>query len=327
LANPNERRATPDGGTRGAALRAVALMGPTGSGKSGMALPLCEAAGAAIVCCDSMQVYRHLDIGTAKASREDQARVPHALLDCCELPDAFSAARWAAMAADAIRSENDAGRVPLIVGGTGLYLRALVEGFSDIPPEKPGVREGLFRRLEAEGIEALHAELGAVDAKTAERLHATDTQRILRALAVYHSSGRALSEWLSRGPQAMPGNIPVFVLEVPRERLRERIAGRFHAMLGNGWLDEVHWLDDLHLPGTHPAMRAVGYRQLLAHVRGESSLEKAASEGITATRHYAKRQVTWFSNQTPDAVRGDADRLAPLIAGALATARKELHAS
>ena len=292
-------------------------MGATGSGKTSLALPIAEATGTSIVCCDSMQVYQQLDIGTAKASKQDQARVPHALLDCCVLPDAFSAAKWAELAEAFIRSENEAGRVPLIVGGTGLYLRALSEGLADIPPEMPGVREGLLKRLEAEGVEALHAELAKVDAVTAARLPDTDTQRILRALAVFLSSGRSLSDWVSAPVQAPACDIPVFVLDVPRDVLREGIKQRFASMLDAGWLDEVHWLAGQDLPDTHPAVRAVGYRQLLAHVQSGSAFNQAVQDGITATRRYAKRQQTWFAHQTPQAIHGDADTLAPLIAEAL----------
>jgi len=266
-----------------------------------------------------MQVYQQLNIGTAKANKDEQARVPHALLDCCALPDAFSVAKWAELAEVFIRSENAAGRVPLIVGGTGLYLRALSEGLADIPPEMPGVRDGLLKRLEAEGIQALHAELAKVDAATAARLPDTDAQRILRALAVFLSSGRSLSDWVSE-PMVVPVcDISVLVLDVQRDVLREGIAQRFKNMLDAGWLDEVHWLAGLNLPDTHPAVRAVGYRQLLAHVEGEIELDQAVQDGITATRRYAKRQQTWFAHQTPQATHGDADTLAPLIAEALRT--------
>jgi len=267
-----------------------------------------------------MQVYQQLDIGTAKANKEEQARVRHALLDCCALPEAFSAAKWAELAAAFIRSENEAGRVPLIVGGTGLYLRALSEGLADIPPEMPGVREGLLSRLETEGVQALHAELAKVDAPTAARLPDTDTQRILRALAVFHSSGRSLSDWVNEPMVAPPCDITVFVLDVQRDALREGIAQRFKTMLDAGWLDEVHWLAGLNLPDTHPAVRAVGYRQLLAHVEGQVELDQAVQDGITATRRYAKRQQTWFTHQTSQAVHGDAAELTPLITKSLQVA-------
>lgn len=304
-------------GSAQAALQAVALTGATGSGKSSLALPLAGAAGASIVCCDSMQVYTGLDIGTAKANADEQARVPHFLLDCCALPEVFSAARWAAEAERVIRSENRAGRVPLIVGGTGLYLRALTDGLADIPAVNPEVRDHLEQRLLAEGVQAMHAELLRVDERTAQRLPAGDTQRIMRALSVYHSSGKALSDWISEAPPAPQTEIAIFVLDVPRAVLRQRIAERFDAMLAAGWLDEVRQLAGLKLADTHPAIRAVGYRQLLAHVRGECTLPQAVADGITATRHYAKRQVTWFAHQTSDAVHGDAATLSPLLAQAL----------
>ncbi len=298
-------------------LQAVALMGATCSGKSALAMRLAEESGASIVCCDSMQVYRGLDIGTAKPDAAERARVPHALLDCCDLPDAFSAARWAQQASTFIGEENACGRMPLIVGGTGLYLRALCEGLADIPAENPAVRAQLQQQCADSGSEALHAQLSKVDAPTAARLHASDTQRIVRALSVFLSSGRPLSAWLADATPQTAVNIPVFVLDVARELLRERIAGRFQAMLDAGWLDEVRWLDALQLADTHPALRAVGYRQLQAHVRGDCSLAEAMAQGITATRQYAKRQRTWFAHQTPDALCGDAETLLPPICAAL----------
>jgi len=292
-------------------------MGATCSGKSSLAMNVAAESGVLIVCCDSMQVYRGLDIGTAKANAAERACVRHAMLDCCDLPDVFSAARWAAAAAVCIREENNAGRTPLIVGGSGLYLKALCEGFADIPPEEPQVRADLQQRCDVQGIEALHAQLADVDVLTAERLSPRDTQRILRALSVFLSSGRPLSAWLAEATPNVPVDVPVFVLDMVRDALREKIAGRFQSMLDAGWLDEVHWLNDLHLADTHPVLRAVGYRQLQAYVHGDCSLAEATAKGITATRHYAKRQRTWFSHQTADAVCGDAVMLLPLICGAL----------
>jgi len=326
-------------------LRAVALMGPTASGKSALAMMLAKETGESIVCCDSMQVYQGLDIGTAKPALEERQTVPHAMVDCCALPDVFSAERWAKGALAWIRNENTSGRIPLIVGGAGLYLRALTTGLARIPPEKPDVRARLQARLISGGIEALYAELARVDAASARHLHATDTQRIVRALSVHESTGRPLSAWLndSRRNQAInrtatssgdsapcqdltpPWSIhcPVFVLDTPREVLQQRIAQRFYAMLEAGWLDEVRRLASLRLADSHPAMRAVGYRQLLTHVRGEWSLEDAVRAGITATRRYAKRQRTWFSHQTKDAVWGDVDMLKSQIYNALTSAIHE----
>jgi len=293
-------------------------MGPTGSGKSALAMRIAEASKTSIICCDSMQVYCGLDIGTAKASIEEKKRVPHAMLDCCELPDSFSAARWADGAMTFIRQENKAGRIPLIVGGTGLYLRALTEGLSDIPPEQPGVREKFENIRSTHGTTALYEMLQEKDADMAKRLKPEDTQRIMRALCVFESTGKPLSVWQSQTKaNPVPIECPVFMLDAPRNALRHAIDQRFHAMLGHGWLAEVQWFDSLNLPDTHPAMRAVGYRQLLAHVHGECSLPEAISSGITATHRYAKRQRTWFTHQAPDAVRGSATLLAPRILKAI----------
>ena len=301
---------------RKAVLRAVALMGATGTGKSALAMQLAAATPTSIICCDSMQLYRGLDIGTAKPAEAERALVPHFLVDCCELPDLYSAARWAQEARIVIASENAQGRLPLIVGGTGLYLKALLQGFADIPDENPDVRAKFEMQLWVQGVQGLYASLQQCDAVMAERLKPNDSQRIMRALCVLESTGRSLADWQSEASsEAVAIDCPVFVLEVEREVLRERIALRCQTMMENGWLDEVRWLAGLNLPDTHPAMRAVGYRQLLDHLKGELSLEKAVSDSITATRRYAKRQVTWFNHQTPDAVHGSADDLKEKMTG------------
>lgn len=307
-------------------------MGATGAGKSALAMPLANDLGTSIISCDSMQVYQGLDIGTAKPDAVEQKAVPHFLINCLALPHIYSAAQWAMAAVDIIRRENIAGRTPLIVGGTGLYLRALTEGFSDIPPENACVRRNLEERLSKYGVQVMHQSLELCDAETAARLSPNDTQRIMRALAVFETTGRPLSEWqiaqkrgqvLDRAsnhtgesnPCAKQDltplclDCPVFVIDRDRDVLRARLAERFHAMMEAGWLEEVRWLAGLNLPDTHPAMRAVGYRQLLKYVRGDCSLEDTVAEGITATRRYAKRQATWFRHQTPDAVWGSADEL------------------
>lgn len=292
-------------------LKAVALVGATGTGKSALALQL--AAGSSIVSCDSMQVYRHLDIGTAKPTAGEMARVPHYLIDIMELPAICSAARWADEAAAVIARENEAGKVPLIVGGTGMYLRALVEGFADIPEEGEGVRARFELIRKEHGTPYLHELLGEVDPVMSDRLEQGDTQRIMRALCVFESSGVPLSQWQQQAANAPKIDCPTFVLNVPRELLRERIAGRFHQMMDEGWLDETRWLLEQKLEDTHPAMRAVGYRQLIGYLQGECSLEEAVQDGITATRRFAKRQNTWFRNQTSDAITGSAEVLAPLM--------------
>ena len=298
-------------------LQAVALMGATGTGKSALAMQLAVSEGASIISCDSMQVYRGLDIGTAKPTSVEREQIPHFLVDCCDLPDLYSAARWAAEARQVIEAENRQRRRPLIVGGTGLYLKALIEGFSEIPAEKPEVRAAFEALQQQSGTPALYALLQARDGETAARLAPGDTQRIMRALCVLESSGVPLSVWQSQQVARPKIHCPLFVLEVEREVLRARLAGRFKAMLDAGWLEEVRWLAALQLPETHPAMRACGYRQLLGHIKGEIGLEQAIKDGITATRRYAKRQVTWFAHQTPDALHGDGKVLASGIMEAL----------
>jgi tRNA dimethylallyltransferase len=295
-------------------LHAVALMGATGTGKSALAMAVAKTADCSIICCDSMQLYKGLDIGTAKPSRDEQNEVPHFMVDCCELPCVYSAARWAKEACNIIAKENESGRTPLIVGGTGLYLRALIEGFASIPEENPEVREKYELVHKEEGIEALYRLLQHKDADMAARLKVGDSQRIKRALCVLESTGKSLLAWQAE-VRAGHSDIecPVFVLDLPREQLREKLAGRFHAMVQAGWLDEVRWLEAKAVPDTHPAMRAVGYRQLLEHLAGKLSLDEAINDGITATRRYAKRQVTWFAHQTPDAIHGDVNVLPPLL--------------
>jgi tRNA dimethylallyltransferase len=281
-------------------------MGATGTGKSALAMKIARAFNLSIISCDSMQLYRGLDIGTAKPSLEEQQAVPHFMIGCADLSETYSAARWADEAADVIALENNNGNMPLIVGGTGMYLRALIEGFADIPAEKPEVREQLQALQKEHGTAYLHTMLSDVDPAMAERLNDGDRQRIMRALGVFQSSGRPLSDWQTEShSSARSIECPVIVLEVERNILRDRIAERFHAMMDSGWLEEARWLKEQDVGEMHPAMRAVGYRQLLSHLNGECSLDEAIRDGITATRRYAKRQQTWFTNQTPDATFGD----------------------
>jgi tRNA dimethylallyltransferase len=295
--------------------RAIALMGATGTGKSALALEIAQQCHTSIISCDSMQLYRGLDIGTAKASKAEQSIVPHYLIDCADVQEIWSAQRWADAAIAIIKSENAQGRVPLIVGGTGMYLRALIEGFAPIPDEKEGIREHFIGVQEQKGTPFLHALLEQCDPVLAQRLHPTDTQRIMRGLCIYESTGTPLSTWQSKQKHqaAQCISCPVYVLELPRPELRERLARRIDAMMAAGWLDEVKWLSAQPVDAMHPALRAVGYRQLLAHIHGECDLDKALADAITASRKYAKRQVTWFRNQTPNAVKGEHQQLKTAI--------------
>ncbi len=297
--------------TQNTPLKAIALVGATGTGKSSLAMGLAKDKDVCLISCDSMQVYQGLDIGTSKASKEEQACVRHELIDCTDVHHIWNAQRWADAARAIIQRENAQGKVPLIVGGTGMYLKALTHGFADIPAEKEGVRQH-FEALRAEhGTPYLHAMLADVDPTLAKRLPLHDTQRVIRGLCVYQSTGVPLSDWHAQQQQSTEQakqqlDCPIYVLEVPTEALRVRIAERFYHMIDMGWLEEVEWLYSLALPQTHPVMKAVGYRQLLDYIQGGTRLDEAIEKGITATRKYAKRQRTWFRNQTPDAKRGDA---------------------
>jgi len=295
-------------------LKCVALVGATASGKSALALKLAQIYQMSIMTCDSMQVYQGLDVGTAKPSQQEQRIAPHALIDCVALPSIFSAADWVKQAVAFIQQENDAGRKPLIVGGCGFYLRAFLEGLSPIPAEDQTIRDRVTNQWQHEGNAWLHQQVSLCDPEIAVRLHASDSQRLLRALSVYQSSGIPLSQWQQQQPEVLAMHCPIFVLDMPREQLYARINQRFDQMMLAGWLQETKWLQAQHLDETHPAMRAVGYRQLLDVLKGKLSEKEAIEKGKTATRRYAKRQQTWFRHQLKDIqLMGSSQDIEPLI--------------
>lgn len=268
-------------------------MGPTASGKTDLAITLAEALGGELVSVDSALVYRGLDIGSAKPS------YPHALVDICDPAEAYSAARFLVDARAAIARIRDAGRRPILVGGTMLYFRALLEGLAPMPGADPALRAKLGARAAEEGWPALHEELRAVDPESAARIHPNHSQRILRALEVFYSAGRPLSALHGEGRErrAAPDERPLCVALAPLERsvLHARIEARFARMLQDGFLDEVralHARADLNI--SLPAVRAVGYRQLWAYLDGEDDLASATSRALAASRQLAKRQFTWL---------------------------------
>lgn len=275
----------------------VFLMGPTGAGKTAAALWLAARLPLEIVSVDSALVYRGLDIGTAKPDPAERRRVPHHLIDLCEPTEAWSAARFRAAATAAIHAVRGRGRIPLLVGGTGLYFRRLETGIADLPVPAPGVREALQAELQALGSAALHARLANVDPGSAARIHPNDPQRITRALEVFAAEGRPLSTYLAAATQTGLG-LPIvkWVFAPPdREQLRARLARRFEAMLGQGLVNEVRGL--LARPGIDPncpALRAVGYREVGQYLAGELDRPAMVDAAVTATRQYAKRQYTWF---------------------------------
>lgn len=277
------------------------LTGPTGTGKTDWAARLAEALPLEIISADSALVYRGLDIGTAKPARELLARVPHHLIDICDPVESYSAGRFAADAAALVTEIHARGRIPLIVGGTLLYLRALWRGIAPLPQASPEVRLSIDARARKEGWPALHAELARLDPATAARVHPNDPQRIQRALEVHYTTGRPISELQRATASPLAGVVLHRWALVPpnRDTLYERLELRFHDMMSRGFLGEVRALHARgDLTANHSAIRAVGYRQLWGFIEGQWSLEEAVRRGITATRQLAKRQLTWIRSET-----------------------------
>jgi len=275
--------------------RPILIAGPTASGKSGLALRLAEAIGGVIVNADSMQVYRELRILTARPSVEEEARVPHALYGFVPAKESYSAGRYAADVARVLADIQAAGQRAIIVGGTGLYFKALTEGLSPIPPVPEAVRTFWRTRAAAVGAPGMHAELAARDAAMAQRLAPTDMQRIVRALEVLEATGVSLADWqrVPREPVLpLADTIPLRV-DIDRAQLYRRIDRRFAAMMDAGAADEVLQLDRLGLDPGLPVCGALGVGPLRRFIAGEVSRETALIEGQTETRQYAKRQITW----------------------------------
>jgi len=283
----------------------IALMGPTASGKTATAIALAKAFGGEIVSVDSALVYRGLDIGAAKPDRVERDGVAHHLLDVRDPWDAYSAADFAVDARAAIKDILARGKLPILAGGTGLYFQSLLSGLSPMPAADPVLREQLAAEMAQRGLAALHAELAVIDPVAAARIHATDPQRVGRALEVYRLTGKPISYW-----QALPpvGRLPVRMLKLvlaPPDRavLHGRIARRFDLMLEAGLLEEVRALRALPALAAHPtpldlpAIRAVGYRQAWQHLDGEFDLAGLRERGIAATRQLAKRQITWLRGE------------------------------
>ncbi len=284
---------------------AIAVMGPTASGKTATAIQLARQLDGEIVSVDSALVYRGLDIGSAKPDAVERAQAPHHLLDLCEPWQPYSAAEFATAARRAVDDIVARGRMPILAGGTGLYFRALLRGLSPMPPADEATRAQLTREGAERGWAALHAELAGVDPQAAARIHATDPQRIQRALEVYRLTGKPISQW-----QRLPGEgrLPVRTLKIilaPRDRavLHQRISRRFDAMLAQGFLDEVRALRAL--PGMAriaapldlPAIRAVGYRQAWDYLDGIGDAAQFRDRAVFATRQLAKRQLTWLRGE------------------------------
>jgi tRNA dimethylallyltransferase len=276
----------------------IVLLGATATGKSRLALDLAAGLPWEIVNADALQVYRGLDIGTAKPSVAERARIPHHLLDVVDPWQRFSAGDFARAARESITQIERRGRQALVVGGSGFYLRALLEGISPLPRADPTVREGLARRARLEGVESLHRELGARDAASARRIAPRDAQRVLRALEVVQQTGVPLSQWQARQPFGRQ-RVPAikFGLTLPRGVLYSRIFDRVVGMVGAGWLDEI---DGMLAAGVSPeaaGFQAIGYRQMVRVLTRQSSQEEAILDTVRCTRRFVKRQETWFRKE------------------------------
>jgi tRNA dimethylallyltransferase len=282
--------------------KAVLIAGPTASGKSALALTLAQRTGGVVINTDSMQVYRDLRIITARPTVSEEALVPHRLYGHVDAAVNFSAGAWVTDAARMLSEARGEQRLPIFVGGSGLYFKALTRGLSAVPPIPAEVRENVRARLERDGVEALHAELALRDPVSAARLKPRDRARIARALEVVEATGRALTDWHREGlpPLLAPGEFSALFLAPERDQLYARIDARFDAMLAAGALEEVEALAARQLDPLLPAMKAHGVPVLIRHLRGEITREEASEISRADTRHYAKRQFTWFRHQLPE---------------------------
>ena len=277
--------------------KAVFLAGPTASGKTALAVELVKTGRFEIISVDSALVYRGMDIGSAKPDQATLDIAPHRLIDICEPTESYSAARFRDDALSAMDEIHAAGKIPLLVGGTMLYFRALQFGLSELPQSDPLIRERLEKLLRENGSEYLHGQLAKVDPQIVKRIHPNDPQRIMRALEVYEISGKPLSQLqASTGEQVIDYDVKKFVVApANREILHQRIALRFHQMINQGFEEEVREL--MKTPGMHadlPSMRSVGYRQMLMYLDGTYDRDEMIERGIIATRQLAKRQYTWL---------------------------------
>lgn len=281
--------------------KVVCLMGPTASGKTDVAISLCKRFPLDIVSVDSALVYRGMDIGTAKPDAETLRRTPHRLIDIREPEQSYSAGDFVRDARREIDDIAAAGRIPLLVGGTMMYFRALTGGIAELPSADAEIRASIDADAAALGWPALHARLEKADPEAAKRIEPNDRQRIQRALEVYLASGKPLSDWLSDAENTAGKGLVFAKLALQpatRQVLHERIEKRLKFMLNNGFLEEVKVLYERPgLTAEHPSMRSVGYRQLWEHLDGSTSLDEAGQRALYATRQLAKRQVTWLRSE------------------------------
>ena len=274
----------------------ICIAGPTASGKTALAVELAKELNGEVVSCDSMQVYKRIDIGTAKPTAEEMQGIPHHMLDVAQAWEDFSVSRYCNQAAPIVDDIIAQGKTAIIAGGTGLYMDSLIRGNNFAPFPSTGVREALEARAEAEGIQPLLEELAQVDPESAGRLHPSDRKRIIRALEVYRETGITITEHNRRTREVPPKYRPVWLgLDFSdRAALYRRIDRRVERMLEAGLLDEIRSLLESGIPETCTAMQAIGYKEFLPVLRGERGLCDAAAEVCQSSRRYAKRQLTWF---------------------------------
>lgn len=283
--------------------RALFIAGPTASGKSALSLRLAEDLNGVIINSDSMQVYRDLRVITARPSLEDEATAPHRLYGYLGGAVVSNAAGWAKDAVSEMESAWGRGQTPIVIGGTGMYFKTLLDGMAVIPEIPPGIRSAIRARCDAEGSASLHETLTSVDPKTANRLFPGDSQRICRALEVYEATGKPISAWQAEtepGPMHAldaAGGLTKLVLDPARDVLYDRCNRRFDMMLDMGALAEVDQLMGRDLDPSLPLMRALGVPSLISYRRGEMDLDTAVEDAKMQTRRFAKRQLTWFRNQ------------------------------
>jgi tRNA dimethylallyltransferase len=279
----------------------IAVVGPTASGKSDLGIALAERFDGEIVNSDSVQVYRGVNVATAKVPAEERRGIPHHLIDVVEPTVNFTAVAWAGEAEKVIAEIEARGKRAILVGGTGFYLRALTTRFFDSPEIDEGVRPRLRRIMERRGAEHLHRMLARIDPKLAAKFAPRDWSRVTRALEVYFSSGRRLSEWQERSPEEptdFAGRLHYFVLEPPREKLYDRINRRVDMMVERGLLEEIQNLIASGVPPSAKAFNAHGYKRFVEYLMGKRTLESAVEQMKLDTRHYAKRQWTWWRAQS-----------------------------
>lgn len=278
----------------------VVLVGPTATGKSSLALALAERVGGEIVAADSMQVYRGLDIGTAKPSVDDRLRIPHHIVDIVDPDQPFTAADYVRLASAAIVEIRARGRLPIVVGGTGLYVRALFYGLFDGPGEMTPLRETLYQEASRVGSAMLHRQLEAIDPESAAAIHPNDLFRIVRALEVATASGRPISALrleARRNHRPLPGPVLKFGIERNRQELYQRIEAGIETMMERGLVREVRNLLDQGYAAALRPLRAIGYRHMIEYLTGQTGLDEAVASLKRDTRRYAKRQLTWFRHQ------------------------------